>query len=154
MYSNIGSFSRMSNFCGRRYCSWFKVQTKIWILKRFCQLMFTTYHKKINSFLNGRPIRKQDLKIWIYFFVVSTYLLTVVCILVGIMYCLFLHHGWFVQNLGKDFIPTKGQTNSKWFFQADVSPKKRTNKFVFTTCRLVFVCFLEESEDTKKTFRN
>ena len=106
MYSNIGSFSRMSNFCGRRYCSWFKVQTKIWILKRFCQLMFTTYHKKINSFLNGRPIRKQDLKIWIYFFVVSTYLLTVVCILVGIMYCLFLHHGWFVQNLGKDFIPT------------------------------------------------
>ena len=28
----------------------------------------------------------------------------------------------------------KGQTNSKWFFQADVSSKKRTNKFDFTTC--------------------
>ena len=49
---------------------------------------------------------------------------------------------------------TNGQTISKWFFQADVSSKKRTNKFDFTTCRLVFVRFLEESEDTKKTFRN
>ena len=28
------------------------------------------------------------------------------------------------------------------------------NKFDFTTWRLVFVRFLEESEDTKKTFRN
>jgi hypothetical protein len=27
----------------------------------------------------------------------------------------------------------KGQTNSKWFFQADVSSKKWTNKFDFTT---------------------
>ena len=46
---------------------------------------------------------------------------------------------------------TKGQTNSKWFFQAEVSYKKRMNKFDFTTCRLdVFVRFLEESEDTKK----
>ena len=26
----------------------------------------------------------------------------------------------------------KGQTNSKWFFQADVSSKKQTNKFDFT----------------------
>ena len=26
----------------------------------------------------------------------------------------------------------RGQTNSKWFFQADVSSKKRTNKFDFT----------------------
>ena len=48
----------------------------------------------------------------------------------------------------------KGQKNLKWFFQADVSSKKRNNKFDFTTCRLVFVHFLEESEDTKKTFRN
>ena len=47
----------------------------------------------------------------------------------------------------------KGQTNSKWFFQANVSSKKRTTKFDFTTCRLVFVRFLEESEDTKKIFR-
>ena len=48
----------------------------------------------------------------------------------------------------------KGQTNSKWFFQTDVSSNKRMNKFNFTTCRLVFVHFLEESEDTKKTSRN
>ena len=48
---------------------------------------------------------------------------------------------------------TKGRTNSKLFFQADVSSKKQTNKFDFTTCRLVSVCFLEESGDTKKTFR-
>ena len=46
----------------------------------------------------------------------------------------------------------KGQTNSKYFFQANVSCKKQTNKFDFTTCQLVFVCFLKESEDTKKTF--
>ena len=50
---------------------------------------------------------------------------------------------------------TKGQTNSKLFFQKlTFLPKKRTNKFDFTTCRLVFLRFLEESEDTKKTFRN
>ena len=49
---------------------------------------------------------------------------------------------------------TKGQTNSKLFFQANVSSKRRTNKFDFTICQLVFVHFLEESEDTKKTFRN
>ena len=34
-------------------------------------------------------------------------------------------------------------------FQADVSSKKRTNKFFFTPCRLVFVHFLEESGDIK-----
>ena len=49
---------------------------------------------------------------------------------------------------------SKGQTKSKRFFQADVSSKKRTNEFNFTTMRLVFVRFLEEIEDTKKTFRN
>ena len=27
----------------------------------------------------------------------------------------------------------KGQTKSKWFFQANVSTKKRTNEFDFTT---------------------
>ena len=48
----------------------------------------------------------------------------------------------------------KGQTNSKLFFQADVSSKKKTSKSDFTTCRLVFVRFLEESEDNKETFRN
>ena len=38
------------------------------------------------------------------------------------------------------------------------SINKRTNEFDFTTMilsgQLVFVCFLEEIEDTKKTFRN
>ena len=34
------------------------------------------------------------------------------------------------------------------------SSKKQTNEFVFTTMRCVFVRFLEEIEDTKKTFRN
>ena len=34
------------------------------------------------------------------------------------------------------------------------SSKKRTNEFVFTTTRHVSVRFLEEIEDTKKTFRN
>ena len=34
------------------------------------------------------------------------------------------------------------------------SSKKRTNEFVFTTMRRVFVRFLEEIEDTKNTFRN
>ena len=31
--------------------------------------------------------------------------------------------------------PPKGQTKSKWFFQADVSSKKRTNKLYFTTMK-------------------
>ena len=39
-------------------------------------------------------------------------------------------------------------------FQDDVSSQKRTNEFNFTTMRLVSFCFLEEIEDTKKTFRN
>ena len=34
------------------------------------------------------------------------------------------------------------------------SSKKRTNEFVFTTLRRVFVPFLEEIEDSKKAFRN
>ena len=48
----------------------------------------------------------------------------------------------------------KVRQNRNYFFQADVSSKKRTNKFNFTTVILVFVRFLEEIEDTKKTFRN
>ena len=31
-------------------------------------------------------------------------------------------------------------------FQADFSSKKRTNKFNFTTIRLVFVCFFEKTD--------
>ena len=50
--------------------------------------------------------------------------------------------------------PTKVQLISKANCQAANSSKKRTNEFNFTTMRLVFVRFLEEIEDTKKTFRN
>ena len=49
---------------------------------------------------------------------------------------------------------SKGQLISKANYQPVNSFKKRTNEFVFTTMRHVFVCFLEEIEDTKKTFRN
>ena len=34
------------------------------------------------------------------------------------------------------------------------SPKKRRNEFVFTTTTNLFICFLGEFEDTKKSFRN
>ena len=70
---------------------------------------------------------------------------------------------WFLSESAQPFWPTlsgfvpdwpKGQTNSKYFFQADISSKKRTHKFDFTTFRLVFIRFLEESEDNKKTIRN
>ena len=48
----------------------------------------------------------------------------------------------------------KGQLISKANCQAVSSSKKQTNEFVFTTMRRVFLRFLEEIEDTKKTFRN
>ena len=51
-------------------------------------------------------------------------------------------------------LATKGQTSSKLFFQADVSSKKGMNKFNFTTCPIVLVPVLAESEDTNKTFQN
>ena len=43
---------------------------------------------------------------------------------------------------------------SKVNHQAVNSSKKRTNEFVFTTMRRFFVRFLEETEGTKKAFRN
>ena len=46
----------------------------------------------------------------------------------------------------------KGQVISKANCQAVISSKKRTNNFVFTIMRRVFVCFLEEIEDTKMYF--
>ena len=46
----------------------------------------------------------------------------------------------------------KGQLISKGNCQTVISSKKRTNEFVFTTLRRVLVRFLEEIEDTKKTF--
>ena len=48
----------------------------------------------------------------------------------------------------------KGQLISKANCQVVNSSKKRKNEFVLTTIRRVFVRFLEEIEDTKKTFRN
>ena len=51
-------------------------------------------------------------------------------------------------NMGAD----KCQSISKANCQAVNSSKKRTNEFVFTTMRHVFVRFLEEIEVTKKTF--
>ena len=48
----------------------------------------------------------------------------------------------------------KGWTKLKWNFQADVSSKKRTNEFIFTTMQRVFICFVEEIEDSKKAFQN
>ena len=50
--------------------------------------------------------------------------------------------------------PTKGQLISKDNCQAMNSSKKQTNEFIFTTMRRIFVRFLEEIEDIKKTFRN
>ena len=44
----------------------------------------------------------------------------------------------------------KGQLISKKNCQAENSPKKRTNEFVFTSMRRVFVCFLGESSARKK----
>ena len=46
----------------------------------------------------------------------------------------------------------KGQLISKWFLGSSISPQKRTNEFVFTTMRRVFIRFLEEIDDPKKPF--
>ena len=48
----------------------------------------------------------------------------------------------------------KGQLISKANCQVVNSSKKQTNEFVFTSMQHVFVCFLEEIEDSKKAFRN
>ena len=48
----------------------------------------------------------------------------------------------------------KGQLISKANCQAEDSSKKRTNEFVFTSMRRVFVRFFEESLARKKTFRD
>ena len=53
-----------------------------------------------------------------------------------------------------EYMNFTGQLISKAKCQAVNFSKKQTNEFVFTTMRRVFVCFLEEIEDTKKTFRN
>ena len=59
------------------------------------------------------------------------------------------------KKLLNKFFTIKGQLISKANCRAVNSSKKRTNEFIFTTMRRVFVRFLEEIEDTKKiTFQN
>ena len=48
----------------------------------------------------------------------------------------------------------KDQIISKGLLVSSNSPKKRTNKFVFTTTTNSFVHFLGEFEDVKKSFWN
>ena len=48
----------------------------------------------------------------------------------------------------------KGHLISKANSQAEDSPKKRTNEFVFTSMRHVFVRFLGESSARTKKFRD
>ena len=52
----------------------------------------------------------------------------------------------------KIYFCAKGQLISKTNCQGMDSSKKRTNEFVFTSMRHVFVCFLEESSARKKRF--
>ena len=52
------------------------------------------------------------------------------------------------------FTKSKGQLISKTNCQAEDSSHKRMNEFVFTSMQRVFVCFLEETEDSNKAFRN
>ena len=49
-------------------------------------------------------------------------------------------------------LQTVGHLISKANSQAEDSPKKRTNEFVFTSMRRVFVCFLGGSSARKKRF--
>ena len=62
------------------------------------------------------------------------------------------------ENLSYKLLPSKGQTKSKLFFQEDVSSKKWTNEINFPNMKaqvdLFSFVFLEEIEDTKKTFQN
>ena len=54
------------------------------------------------------------------------------------------------------YVPThaKGQLISKANCQAANSSEKQINKLVYTSMPLVFIHFLEEIEDLKKTIRN
>ena len=80
------------------------------------------------------------------------------------MYCILVRNWCFVGNILKApmfeilGLP-KGQLISKGLFGVFNSSKKRTKKFDQTLCtyydtsgRIVFVHFLKEFEDTKKTF--
>ena len=62
-------------------------------------------------------------------------------------------HSWMHKRLPEIYY-AKGQLISKTNCRAKDSSKKRTNEFVFTSIRRVFVRFLEESSARKKTFRD
>ena len=51
-----------------------------------------------------------------------------------------------------NIVTCKGQLISKANCQAEDSSKKRTNEFIFTSKRRVFVRFLEESSAKKNRF--
>ena len=61
----------------------------------------------------------------------------------------FLTYG---RNIPWNYKVCKGQLISKRHSQAEDSPKKRTNEFVFTSMRRIFVRFLGESSARKKSF--
>ena len=54
------------------------------------------------------------------------------------------------QKSSKILTVAKGQLISKTNCHVEDFPKKRTNEFVSTSMRLVFLCFLEESSARKK----
>ena len=60
----------------------------------------------------------------------------------------------FEKNLPHFLKLHKGQITLKGPLVSSNSPKKRTNKFIFTTTTNSFVRFLGEFEDIKKSFRN
>ena len=75
--------------------------------------------------------------------------------------CSFVFYGYvpnlILKNIGKDnfleaFLHDKGQIISKEILVSSNYPKKRTNKFVFTTMTNSFVLFMGEFEITKKSF--
>ena len=59
---------------------------------------------------------------------------------------------WYDVDFAKKILSTKGQIISKGLLVSSNFPKKRTNKFVVVVKTNLFVCFLEESEDTKSPF--
>ena len=66
-----------------------------------------------------------------------------------------IHLNLFCESVANFCRLAKGQLISKGLFGILDSSKKQMKKFKLTTHgQLVFVRFLEEFEDTKKTFRN
>ena len=62
------------------------------------------------------------------------------------------HRIFFLSEVAPGLLVIKGQLISKRSSQAEDSPKKRTNEFVFTSMRRVFVRFLGKSSARKKSF--